>query len=167
MAFYFSNNNPKIVEQKFTRSIIFQEQAGEKIMNASTDEDLAKSCLIILKERYENPTLWAYLPANKNITDEEKEFLEFYKTDYFLLPMLLQRMSESVKRRIETRLDEGSDPDWIWYHHVEELLSMTFEVGEGYRIPYKGRYIPTSYYLLLQRRNNPGEGFILVNKELN
>lgn len=147
----------------YARSIIFQERNHERVFNASDDRILSESCLILLRERYLNP-IWGYRPEQKGLTEEERDFLEFYRTDYYLLPALMVRVADGIKRRIEARLDVTSDPDWTWYSSVESLLKLPPEVAVDYKIPYKGRLIPTSYFLLIQRRSNPHEGFVLVDK---
>lgn len=149
-------------DNSYKRTIVFKERTQERILDASTDEILAFSCLNVLRDRYENPA-WGYKPTYKDLTEEEAEFLEYIEHDYYLLPVLLQHLSMSIKKRIEARLDVSSDPDWTWYEAVQNLLALPPEQAVGYKIPYKGRYIPTSYYLLLQRRDHPYESFVIVD----
>lgn len=162
MSFDWITRKDGDIPPKYSRSIIFQERHQERIFNASDDRCLSESCLILLRERYLNP-IWGYRPEQKDITEEERDFLEFYKTDHYMLPALMLRAADGIKRRIESRLDVTSDPDWTWYSSVESLLELSPEVAVDYKIPYKGRLIPTSYFLLIQRRSNPNEGFVLVD----
>ena len=162
MAFERAPKKKDNALETYPRSIIFQERYQERIFNAENDDVLAESCLVVLRERHDNPA-WGYKPALKDISEEEQEFIDFLNTDYNFLPILMQKMAESIKRRIEARIDTTSDPDWTWYTSVENLLALPTKQATGYKIPYKGRYIPTSYYLLLQRRHHPHEGFVIVD----
>lgn len=148
----------------YKRSIIFKERNNERIFDATTDEILAVSCLTVLAERYSNP-IWGYCPKQKDLTGEEKEFIEFMETNFDFLPILLQRLATSVKTRIESRVDIDSDPDWTWYNSVESLLALPQDIASSYKVAYKGRLVPTAYYLILQRQHFPNENFVIVTKE--
>lgn len=147
----------------YRRSIVFRERFQERVFDASTDEILSNSCLIVLRERYENPA-WGYKPQRDDFTEEEKEFVEYFQRERYFLPSLLQKMGDRILRQIDTRVDITSDPDWNWYSSVQNLLALPSEKAIDYRIPYKGRLIPTSYYLLTQRRSYPFEGFVILDK---
>jgi hypothetical protein len=143
------------------RAIIFTENNQERIFPANTDEELAESCLLILRERYSNP-IWGYQPYMKNISDEEKDFIEYWENDAHSLPALLYRQGKRTYERLKDNISEDTDPDWVWYHSVEELLSLKPDKAIAYKVGYGGRLIPTAYYLLLKRKDYPNENFVLA-----
>lgn len=147
---------------KLTQVIIFIEHDDrELILPANTQEELAESCLLVLRERFNNPA-WGYKPVNNSLTEEEKDFLHFWETDSNHLPALLYRQGKRLHDRLQENAKEDTDPDWVWYKNVSQLLSLPPDRAIGYKVPYGGRYIPTAYYLLLKRRNYAAENFIIA-----
>lgn len=147
---------------KLHQVIIFIEHNDqEKILPANTQEELAASCLLILRERFNNPA-WGYKPVNDTHTAEEKDFLDFWETDSNHLPALLYRQGKRLYDRLIENAKEDTDPDWVWYRNVAQLLELPEDRAVGYKVPYSGRYIPTAYYLLLKRRHYTAENFILA-----
>jgi len=149
----------------YRRSIVFRERFQERVFDASTDDSLSRSCLVVLRERYENPA-WEYKPKRTDFSEEEQDFMDYFEKERYFMPTLLQTLGDRLMRQLETRVDITSDPDWNWYSSVETLLSLDSEKAVDYRIPYKGRFIPTSYYLLIQRRSHPFEGFVIIDNDL-
>lgn len=144
-----------------TRAIIFTENNHERIFPAASEEELAASCLLILRERYSNP-VWGYRPYMKNITEEEKDFIQYWEHDAHSLPALLYRHGKRTYERLKDNISEDTDPDWVWYRSVQELLELSPNKAIAYKVAYGGRFIPTAYYLLLKRRNYPNESFVLA-----
>lgn len=149
-------------KQQNRQVIIFAEQGQERILPANTQEELALSCFVVLKERYNNP-IWGYKPQNLTLTPEENDFIEFWELESNTLPVLLKRHGDRIYDRLKENLKTNDDPDWIWYQKVEELLKLKPEVAQGYKISYGGRIVPTSYYLLLKRKEYPNESFVLAD----
>lgn len=142
--------------------IIFSEPYGqERILPAADQEELAESCLLILRERYSNP-IWGYKPTSYMATEEELDFLDFWETESNQLPVLLQKQGQRLYERLKANLKDDDDPDWIWYRSVEELLALPANIARDYRVGYGGRIMPTAYYLLLKRKDHPDEGFVLA-----
>jgi hypothetical protein len=150
-------------QPQYDRSIVFRERFQEKIYDASTDQILSHSCLIVLRERYDNPA-WNYKPSITNLTEDEKEFMEFFSKERYFLPHLLQQMGDRILRQIEASTNITDDPEWVWFSSLEHLLALPANKAVDYRIPYRGRLIPTSYFLLIQRRMRPFEGFVILDK---
>ena len=144
-----------------SRTVIFREQYQERIFDASDEELLSSACLLVLRERYTNPA-WGYKPKRHLLSEEEQQFILFYEAEGQYLPILLKRYADRVLEQIQSRSADEDDPDWSWYHKVEELLSLPEEKATGYKFSYKGRLIPTSYYLLLQRQSHPNESISVV-----
>ena len=149
-----------------TRTIVFKERFQERVFDASSEELLSAACLMILRERYSNP-VWGYRPKTMTPSEEETEFLEFYRTEGKYLPRMLRRHADRIFEQIEERAVDVDDPDWNWYNNVEELLQLPEERAIGYRIPFRGKLIPTTFYLLLQRQNHPNEGLSIVDDGMN
>ena len=145
-----------------TKSIIFKEKHQERAFDASNDDLLAESCLLVLRERYENPA-WNYKPRRNELALDEIEFIEFYDSEGRYLPKILKRYADRIYDQLHVRAVDDGDPDWTWYEGVKALLALPQEEAVGYKIPFRGRIIPTSYYLLLQRQNFPNESLTLVN----
>ena len=148
--------------KKLSKVIIFIEQGNrERVFPANTQDELAESCLLILRERYSNP-VWGYKPQQQNLSDEEKDFMVFWEQDSYVLPALLYRQGKRIYERLIEQEEDDTDPDWAWYSNVGQLLELPPERAIGYKVPYGGRYIPTSYYLLLKRRHYPNENFLIA-----
>lgn len=143
------------------KAIIFTENNQERILPANSDDELANSCLIVLRERYSNP-IWGYKPSLKGITEEEREFIEYWENENKDLPIFLYRQAKRTYERLMDNVSEQNDPDWTWYNSVEELLKLKTEKAIGYKVAYGGRFLPTAYYLLLKRRDYPNENFVLA-----
>ncbi len=141
--------------------IIFSEPGEERILPAGTLDELATSCLLILRERYTN-TIWGYQPKHTSLSNEEEDFISFWESESNVLPRLLKKHGQRIYDRLKDASADADDPDWIWYRSVEELLALPPDIAKGYRVGYGGRIIPTSYYLLLKRKENPNEGFVLA-----
>ncbi len=142
--------------------IIFSEPYDqERVLPAGTQEELAASCLLILRERYSNP-IWGYKPSRFHATEEELDFMVYWENDSNQLPVLLQKQGQRIYERLKANLKDDDDPDWLWYRSVEELLALPSHIAKGYRIGYGGRIMPTAYYLLLKRREIPNEGFVIA-----
>jgi len=155
---------PMNTRQDFpNRSIVFKEQTRERAFGAETDELLSIACLSVLKERYLN-SAWGYKPKTQDITPDEVEFLKFYEDEGKYLPAILRRYADRLADQLQARVNvDKSDPDWTWYHTVQDLLNLPQDEAIDYKIPFRGRIIPTSYYLLLQRQNHPHESLSLVD----
>lgn len=145
----------------FLRSIVFKEENKERVLNASTEDLLAESCLLILRERYNNPA-WNYKPQQDNLKADELEFLNFYEMEGSYLPIILKRYADRIFDQLNVRASHEDDPDWTWYKGVETLLTLPPDEASGYKIHFRGRVIPTSYYLLLRRQNLPNESVSLI-----
>lgn len=145
-------------------SIVFAEHNNkERVFPASTPQELSEACLIILRERYSNP-IWGYKPKGPSLSEEEKDFMDFWEKDSYSLPALLYRQGIRIYNRLIENKEDETDPDWAWYSNVTQLLSLPPEVAVDYRVPYGGRLIPTSYYLLLKRRHYPNENFLIIEQ---
>lgn len=152
----------KATSGKTHRAIVFHEANGyERVLDASTDEILAASCLLILRERYKNP-IWAYKPEIKTLTEDERDFLDYWENEHKDLPALLYKFGKRTYERLQDRIAEDADPDWNWYYSVEDLLKIPQDRAVAYKVSYRGRYIPTAYYLILKRREFPNESFALI-----
>lgn len=142
--------------------IIFSEPGGqERVLPAATQEELALSCLLVLRERYLNEA-WGYQPKNYNATDEELDFIQYWEREANQLPELLYKQGERLYERLKANLKAEDDPDWIWYRSVQKLLSLSPDIAKRYRIGYGGRVMPTAYYLLLKRKHYPNEDFVIA-----
>jgi hypothetical protein len=146
---------------RFSRSIVFKEENNERVFNASTDDLLAESCLIVLRERYNNPA-WNYKPLQNNLEVDEVEFLSFYELEGRYLPQILKRYADRIFDQLNVHASHEDDPDWTWYEGVKTLLALPPDEASGYKIHFRGRVVPTSYYLLLRRQNLPNESISLV-----
>ncbi len=162
MAVQFNNMNAKqdLLEPQPNRRIVFTEHLNQRVFAVPTDEALAEACLLILKERFSNP-VWNYKPATprENLpTNEEIEFLKWHDTiNLTSLPILVRKHVQRIYTQLTEHTNWATKHEWDWYDTVSQLLSLEKTDAMSYRKPYKGRYIPTSYYLLLQREHNPGE----------
>lgn len=105
----------------------------ERVFLAESEEQLAKACLLILRERYSNPA-WGYKPSyGKELTQEELEFLEFYEQEGKYLPVLLRKHAERIYNQLNVTPNAAVEAQWEWYEAVEELLSMPEERAVGYK----------------------------------
>lgn len=147
------------------RLIVFKSRAKDIMLDASTEDKLSESCLTILRQRFNDP-VWNYKPYVEEFSEAEKDFLTYWETENInTLPELLYQHGENLSQRLYARIAEENTPEWAWYHSVEQLLSLPVEKAISYRVPYRGVYLPTSYYLLLRRRENKNEGFYMLNWE--
>lgn len=145
------------------RKIVFKEQFQERVFLVETEQQLAETCLNILRERYTNPA-WGYKPDAETgeLNEQEKEFLEFYIEEGRYLPALLKRHADRIFQQLNVSTPAASDVQREWYESVEQLLSLPPNQAVMYKLPFKAKLIPTSYYLLLQREHFPGEGLMFI-----
>lgn len=146
------------------RKVVFKEHLSERIFLVETEETLAKACLIILHQRYSNPA-WGYKPSyTAELTEDEQDFLDFYEEEGAYLPALLKRHAERIYNQLNTSQHNpaGAAQQWEWYNSVTQLINMPEERAVNYKVPYKGKLVPTAYFLLSQRAYFPGEGIMFV-----
>lgn len=155
VSFLKNNSVPK-------RVIVFKEKGQERVFPAKDDEELAASCLIILRERFSNPA-WGYKPQIQELSEEEQDFLDFWQRENTnFLPTLLYKQGQRIYDRLEERLKDDTDPDWVWYKALKELLSINPDAAKAYKVSFHGKFIPTAYYLLSKRRYNTHEDFYIL-----
>lgn len=157
----------KNIKNPPTRLIVFKSRKKEIVLDASDDDKLSESCLTILRQRFHDET-WHYKPYIESFSTEEQDFVNFWETSNInTLPELLLREGVVLYNRLQSRISEEKEDDenWVWYRTATKLLSLPESKAIGYRIPYKGVYLPTSFYLLMKRRDHEHEDFYLMNPE--
>lgn len=133
-----------------TRYLVVKLSNGEEEEHhVPSHHALAEACYEILKSRLGNKN-YKYKPSRMRMTYQELEFVEWYDLEKEHLPSLIGTEAHKLNEKIMAQTSI-QDEEKEWFESLKKLLAMSKENILKYQVPYSGRMVPTTYYLLVRR----------------
>lgn len=154
--------------------IIFKEQQGIRVFDASTDELLAQACVKVLNERKDS-NFFRYNPEplQFNPTPTEQGYLNLTDEDLAALPEEVAESLRKKQRSLQLRkssVNRANADSKHWYGILQKVLSLPYDQQLTHtttllpNTPY-AREINTVFWLLKERTQYVGESFTIENIE--
>lgn len=152
------------------RIIVFEEKHGNRYFDASTDEQLARACVKILKER---ANMWYYREYDKGVdakfSKQELETLALTDEEVAALPELLRADVEQkisrLKRKKAAYVRNKAEED-KWFNNLELIITLPEdEAAKLTETSPSGRERSVAYDLIQSRGDGEYEGYSIENLE--